>query len=346
MTQELAVIDAATRHGVAPLLARALRVADVSGWPPRVVGALDRALAGESALEHGRRAELRRLSSAFAAERIPALVFKGAAVAYQVYAQPWLRPRHDTDLLIRVDDTVRATDVLRGLGYEAMITTSGRLVSAQNQWIRRDEIGSQHAVDLHWRILNPQAFARLASFDELASRSVTLPALGDAARAPAPADALFIACLHRVAHHYDSENLLWLYDIHLLASSLRDVECDAFLDTVSRTGAGAVCAQGLRLAHDAFAGAAVERLERRIASRDTPAAWRRFMSGGVTRMDVIWSDLRVLDTWRDRVTLVREHLFPPASYMRARYDVPPGRGLPYFYAYRIAHGVKRWFRQI
>src|SRR5207247_1338905 len=83
-------------------LARALRGADGCGRPPRVVGRPDRGLAGESAREPGRRAELRRLSSAFAAERIPALVCKGAAVAYQVYAQPWLRPRHDTDLLIRV----------------------------------------------------------------------------------------------------------------------------------------------------------------------------------------------------------------------------------------------------
>ena len=33
-------------------------------------------------------------------------------------------------------------------------------------------------------------------------------------------DALFVACVHRVAHHDDAIDLLWLWDIHLLASRL------------------------------------------------------------------------------------------------------------------------------
>lgn len=35
--------------------------------------------------------------------------------------------------------------------------------------------------------------------------------------APAASDALQIACLHRGAHHRNSDLLIWLYDIHLLA---------------------------------------------------------------------------------------------------------------------------------
>ena len=36
-----------------------------------------------------------------------------------------------------------------------------------------------------------------------------------------------------------------------------------------------------------------------------------------TPLRQIWLDLQALDTWRDRSTLVREHLFPPASYVNA-----------------------------
>ena len=340
---EAEVLDAAATEGVAPLLARARRVADAQGWPPRVAAALDRTLADEAALEVCRRAELRRLLAAFRGAGVTALVFKGAALAYQVFEQPWLRPRRDTDLLIAAGEGARAAGVLRDLGYDPLVTTSGRLVSGQNQWMRRDAVGTRHAVDLHWRIVNPHAFARLLPFAALASRAVQLPPLGGAARAPSLPDALVIACLHRVVHHYGSENLLWLYDIHLLSSSLPADGQQTFLDLVARTGTGAICAEGLTLAHEAFAGEAAAALERRIGSRALPRAWRRFMIRGVSQMDVLWSDLRVLGSWRDRATLVREHLFPPAEYMRARYGTANGAGLPALYARRVARGVRRWF---
>ncbi len=51
---------------------------------------------------------------------------------------------------------------------------------------------------------------------------------------PAPRDlppphALLMACVHRVAHHFDPPTLIWLYDIHLLASSMSEDDATRFV---------------------------------------------------------------------------------------------------------------------
>jgi len=78
------------------------------------------------------------------------------------------------------------------------------------------------------------------SHDEIAERATPLPALGPDARAACGTDALVLACLHRAAHHRDSEELLWLYDIHLIACSLSDADWTAALTIVERGSVKAV----------------------------------------------------------------------------------------------------------
>jgi hypothetical protein len=49
---------------------------------------------------------------------------------------------------------------------------------------------------------------------------------------------------------------------------------------------------------------------------------------------------------RRATRLLREHLFPPVSYVRAKYDLSAGALLPAFYAYRIVAGASKWLRAI
>ena len=44
--------------------------------------------------------------------------------------------------------------------------------------------------------------------------------LDTSARGPSSVDALVLAAVHRIAHHFDSDHLIWLYDIDLIARSL------------------------------------------------------------------------------------------------------------------------------
>src|SRR4029077_4865821 len=109
-----------------------------------------------------------------------------------------------------------------------------------------------HALDVHWKIANRHVIARATSHGDLASRSVAVPALGEAAREVSHADALFLACLHRAAHHHDSEELLWLYDIHLIAEPLPSHDWACIVAAARRGAVQTICHRGLALAIDYF----------------------------------------------------------------------------------------------
>lgn len=214
-------LDGASAHGVQPLLAHHLHQS-ASGvrWPDEVREPLREAARVEAIANVVRRRELQRVLAALDAVGVRGLLMKGAALAYLRYPHPALRPRCDTDLLIRHADRAAVPRVMQELGYRPWAQTSGELVMPQCTVVKEDRSGVWHAYDMHVKIANPTVFAELLSFDEAAAHSVAVPILGEPARALHPVDALLLACIHRVAHHHDSERLLWLYDIHLLASAM------------------------------------------------------------------------------------------------------------------------------
>ena len=50
-------------------------------------------------------------------------------------------------------------------------------------------------------------------------------------------------------------------------------------------------------------------------------------------------EVRSLPRWRDRITLLGEHLFPPAGYMLEKYAVTSRASLPMLYLQRGIHGA-------
>jgi len=227
------------------------------------------------------------------------------------------------------------------LGYERTPSTSGTLVSSQAPFTRKDDFGVTHALDVHWKIANWQVIARVTSHADLASRSVAVPALGPAAREVSHADALLLACLHRAAHHRDSEELLWLYDIHLIVERLTVSDWTFVVDAAGRGAVKTVCRRGLGLAVDYFGSNVPSQvLDGLAGARDEPSSI--YISKNLRLVDGLLSDLRAL-SWRDRVRLIAEHLCPPAEYIRKKYGLTSRRSLLVFYARRIAAGVPRWF---
>ena len=270
------------------------------------------------------------------------LLLKGTALAYTHYPQPYLRPRNDIDLLIRRADVGRAEAALSACGFARAAEADAGLWTGQRHYAKTSAAGPAH-VDLHWRVVNPLAFADVLPFDDVWSRSVGVPALGPLARTLAAPDTLLLSCVHRVAHHQDRVNLLWLWDIHLVSSRLSAGEWSRFLETAAASRVLGVCVRGLTLAHEWF-GTPIPEAARRVppgATSDEPAA--AFLREGLRQVDVARADLAALTSWRQRVALVREHLCPPIAYMRARYARWPQYLLPLAYVYRVVSGAPRWF---
>jgi hypothetical protein len=218
----------------------------------------------------------------------------------------------------------------------------------QVDYSRVDRHGVRHIHDLHWKPVNPQVLADLLSFDELRAAAMPVQQLGPSAFAPAPVHALLLACIHRVAHHRDDERLIWLFDVHLLAERFSEAEHDWLLELVTAKRIARITLDALAAARALFDTALpaglLDRLEEHAAS-ETKSGANQYVGGPMRRLDVLVSDLKALGSWRDRARLLREHVFPPASYIMDAYSVSSRVLLPVLYAHRLLFGAWRWLRR-
>jgi hypothetical protein len=336
-------------HGLQPLLYHSLRdAASNRGWPTQVMEALKNETARQSILSAALEGELRIVVAALARAGVAALLMKGTPLSYSHYPFPYLRPHTDTDLLIRKGDLAAAARVLGALGYMATVATAGELVSHQVTYVKDIGPGIRSQLDIHWKIANPQLFAETWSFAELELASAKIPALGEHARALGGLHALLLACMHRVAHHYDSDYLLWIYDIHRLASSLSRAEFEAFAQLAADAQLRAICLRGLELAQRSFRTALpCDLIEARLSKASGAPAepTEQFIRQDLRRLDLLKSDLARLNG-PHKLQLLKELLFPPGEYMLQRYNASTRVLLPALYLHRTTLGVWKFFQRL
>ena len=334
-------LDAAREHGVVPLVAwQHRRLGSLNNWPATLREAIATRARQHAIVEQLHRAELTAVVGELTSRGVRPIVFKGAALAYTHYPHPCLRPREDFDLLVPESQRNDAVEALRARAYSPLEMVTGRLVTSQQTFARDAGLGVRHTCDLHWRVSNRAAFSRLLPWERLAAETRPIPALD--ADGLTPPHALLMACLHRVAHHFDPPTLIWLYDIHLLASSMSEEEAARFVALAVDSGLAAICARGIALAQHHFLNVAARGVRQLVPAGHEPLA--AFLHKGFRPFDVLMSDLRALPGYRARCQLLREHLFPSPQYLRAARPRLGSGPLPWLYARRIVRGATRWFQ--
>jgi hypothetical protein len=338
-----AVCAAADAHGILPLVADA--AADVLDPASPLLAALSRRAGLAAAADILRDRELRRLVDAFHAAGVPVVLFKGAELAYTVYARPDLRTRADSDVLVDARAREGSEAILRDLGYQAAGHVGGTLITHQMSYVRRIDGVDIHAVDLHWRVANPEVFAGVLTFAELWANRSTIPALGPHAAGASMPHAMLLACTHRVAHHFGTERLIWLYDIHLLASRQTGAEWTAFVALAVDRSVATVCLESIERTRQAFGtivpADAIDALGRSMDST-AERATSAYLSSDRRPVDNFIADARALGSWAARLRLMREHLFPPALYMREVYAPTSHAPLAMLYLRRALSGARKW----
>ena len=342
------LIETAVRHRILLLLGWTLRAGGrLHDSPPEFVETFqrtERAAVIEDAVRH---TELVHVLEELSAAGVRALIFKGAALAHTHYPAAYLRVRADTDLLVPAADLPMLERVLGRLGYIHPTETSGHLVSYQCHFYKIDRHGIAHAFDVHWKISNLQVLADRFGWEELWRGRVGVDALGSSAVTADHVHALLLALVHRAGHHPGSHNLLWIYDLHLLVSRLRREEMTQLQELATARGLGQVAAEGLALARDRFGNRAADALIAALRDRRGRGCQEvaTLEQGSWTQARVLRLDLDALPNWRARGRLIREHLVPPASYMRARYGVDSNVLLPGLYVWRALVGAPKWLRR-
>ena len=316
--------------------ARAHRVDRLVAWKTKEIGDDLRA---EAVLEELDVRELTRVLRGLESYGILPLVVKGAALAHTHYEESWLRPRLDIDVLIPNSQRHAIATALHDLGYTQPPFISGELVMYQVPFERVGEMGRVHTLDVHWRLANPQTLASLPDYEELWSRAVSIGVRGQCLRTLSPMDALLLACVHRAAHHDLSDELLWLYDIHLVSQRFTAEEWSDFVGLASRCRVRALCIDGLRSAERCFQTRVPEEALAGVTPTARPAEPSAvYLRRDLTRFDRLLADLRALN-YDGRLRLLAEHVLPSAEYLGKKYGVRNRALLPFLYLRRLSKGV-------
>jgi hypothetical protein len=310
-------------------------------WPDVVIAALARAACAETAAEMVRGREIREALADLRAAGVRPILLKGTSLAYTVYEDPGSRPRGDTDILVREADVEPARRALTARGYRATIHCDDLFSQFEVQ--KTGELGVVHVFDVHWKISTQPIFENLFTYDELARDAAAVPALGPDAWTAAALHALLLACVHPVMHHQNTERLLWIYDVHLLASRLSLREWDAFAAMARGKAMSAVCLRELRLARQAFGTSIPESTSMALSNVGELEPSMAYLARDRRWHHELVSILRALPGWTPRARHLREVLFPAPEYVLGAYGLrqkPFGALLlPALYVHRNISGV-------
>jgi hypothetical protein len=240
----------AHRHGLAPLLYRNIDAAcpeavpkddSIHLWEHFHTNNLDNLyLTGE----------LLRILNAFESSGIPAVPYKGPALAASIYGNLALREFVDLDILVHRHDFFEAEDLLTSLGYRSPF----RVAHAQKLASIRSEVehGFVHndgksLVELHWNVADRHISFPL-DIERLWKRLTYVSLGGTSVPSFAPEDMLLILCVHGSKHIWG--RLIWVCDIAELIRVHQDIEWDRIMAQASALGGERMMLLSLFLAND------------------------------------------------------------------------------------------------
>jgi Uncharacterised nucleotidyltransferase len=210
------LLQLADRHGVQPLLCRALSGrSEVAREQMSRLECEDRANL-HRALFLAR--ELVRIVDHLSAMGIDAMPYKGLAVAQALYRDIALRQTGDIDLLIRAQDLARARAAVRELGYSphaAHREAHERDYLKSGYELVFDGEAGPNLLELQWAI-QPRFYAIDFGIEGMFRRAVTIEVAGHRVKTLCSEDLLLTLSAHAAKHVWS--RVVWLCDIAQLTA--------------------------------------------------------------------------------------------------------------------------------
>ena len=264
------VFNLASRHGTTPLISRLLLNTKWNALPEPCAKELQASSRDRAARSLRLTAELLKVLEIFEHNSIPAVAFKGPALAALLYGDITLREFCDLDILIRREDVRRVKEVLLERGYKTDLPAGPAQEAA---YLRaRHELhfisGDGCSIEIHQTFLAP--FYCFPFDDEaLWQRLEKKPFCGREILALAPEDLLLVLCAHATKHCWT--RLAWICDMaRLLVVAGAEIDFSRVMSRASSLGAARMVLLGLFLAHQVL-GAPVPSGILNSAERDARA---------------------------------------------------------------------------
>lgn len=271
------------------------------------------------------------------------ILFKGTALAHAYYPDPWLRPSTDSDCLIAVEDRLKFDKAFKKLKFEKLFAIEGELLSYQSTYSRVLTGNVALNIDMHWRINNRQILAKTFSLAELSERGTSVASLNHAVLIPSAVDSILLACIHRIGHHANDERLIWLYDIHLLASGLTEDEWEELCLLCEDKRLAAITLEALRTCQDLLGTPLTSQtlsLLKNLAKRNEPS--KLFLQRQLSEWQIFKQDFKALKSIKLQFQLICEHLFPEKDYIREQMGTD---NLAKGYLIRLWRGLKQLLKK-
>jgi len=244
------ILAEAHEHSIFPLLDRQLR----NVAPDLVPAASAERLKSETRANAVRclafSAELIRIMDALDSRGIPAIPYKGSAIAAQAYADITLREFEDLDIVLRQRDLESAHDAIQALGYEPRFpwihtrSVQASLIPGEYNYSSAER---RTMLELHTE-LTLRHFPSKPDLDDFLRRTVKVDVGGHPVRTFSPEDALVVLCVHGAKDFW--QKLIWVADIAQLVRSYPALDWNQVAQRAGELRAQRMLYFGLALAMD------------------------------------------------------------------------------------------------
>jgi hypothetical protein len=305
-----ALRDAAVRHGVVPLLHRALGSVPAGSIPEAARKELEHTYARVERHNLLLVAELLGCLDLLQSHGISGIPWRGPVLAAMAYGDLGLRQFDDLDLLVHHPDVLRASQLLVERGY----SVSPKLTPTQQSCYLRSQAaitlwrvaGTRLIVELHWQLAEDY-FSFPLGPDQLWSRLVPVSVEGHTVQTLSSEDLLLFLCAHGTKHLW--VRLAWIADVARVLQASPNLDWAYVLRQAQALGSQRMLWLGLLLAHDLLAAplpadvASTIRAEGVVRSLAPQARQRLFAAGDrhPTEFESVVYHLRARERWRDRL---------------------------------------------
>lgn len=241
--------ELAWRHRLSPLIYRSLERCRIS-IPPNIRKDLDGDRTDVVLQSLAYTQELLRIHSAFLAEKIEYVVLKGPVLGVTLYQDLGLRPFGDLDILVRLENILRAKELLVGLGYRPDPPMSPKreqaYISSQSAYeFFQDEKGFK--AELHTALVH-RRFEFHHDIDQIWSRTSRATVGNVEVGVLGTEDLLLFLCVHGAKHAW--RQLIWLCDVAELIGSQPMIDWTRLIAEAEQKNCARMLYLGLYLARE------------------------------------------------------------------------------------------------
>ncbi len=244
------LLRAAETHGILFLLHNRLERC-CPGWEPQVARERLRRLYEQNARRNLLlTAELLGLLRLFENNDVPAIPYKGPALAAFVYGDLALRRTDDLDIIVRRRDVWKAHELLTGAGFTPQVAVAQEQIpilfkSECDLCFVHKRTGL--VVEIHWALVPPFYGLPLDS-EGLWSRLEHVNLGGMQVPVPGREDLLFALCVHGAKHMW--ERLEWICSLGQMAQASFKLDWESVRSQAARLHGQRTVSLGLALARD------------------------------------------------------------------------------------------------